>query len=280
LVKKIKELESYLRLRTNLKNLSFSIDKSKNKIFFDVELLIEKQIIEERLKEFFLEKEILVKNEKNFSIFKVKSFSDLFLFPKRKRVLKSGINNLNSQVFEGEIVKAWEFKSCNNLHFCKTNDFAYGWIDKKCLEKLSEYELVGNDKETKKVTLSKNPLDRNLEEKFLFLIEKFKNSRYLLGGKSDKEMDCSALTQKIYFELFGIKLPRKSRFQIEGLKKVNKPKNFDLVFAKNKENLEDHVGLFFRNGVYHISKKNSRPQIEKMEDFKNNYTEISYYKVL
>lgn len=89
----------------------------------------------------------------------------------------------------------------------------------------------------------------NLREDISQAVLKFINIPYLWGGKNPFGMDCSGLTQ-IIMKLFGIKLPRDSRQQVQKgitINFINEAKPGDLAFFDNEEGEIIHTGLIIKN---------------------------------
>lgn len=88
-----------------------------------------------------------------------------------------------------------------------------------------------------------------LREDISQAVLKFINIPYLWGGKNPFGMDCSGLTQTI-MKLFGIKLPRDARQQVEKgmtINFINEAQPGDLAFFDNEEGEIIHTGLIIKN---------------------------------
>lgn len=74
---------------------------------------------------------------------------------------------------------------------------------------------------------------------------------YKYGGTSAKGIDCSALTQKAYLELFGVKIPRTAISQFKALLEVKVPQPGDLVFFKSLSSPSGwHVGIWLWDNLF------------------------------
>ena len=100
-----------------------------------------------------------------------------------------------------------------------------------------------------------------------------KKFKYKLGGESKSGIDCSAFTQKIYKEKFGVKIPRSTKTQVDVGVEVKKSELIpgDLVFFKTGKT-DRHVGVYVGNGEFlHSSIKGV--QYTKLDKpfYKKNY---------
>jgi len=144
----------------------------------------------------------------------------------------------------------------------------------------AKYEPVISPKEYKKLILDdKEEITSNVTElptkkqAFTDFYNEYKNVRYKLGGSSKDGIDCSAFTQRIYKEKFGITLPRSTVTQVNVGVEVKKSELIpgDLVFFKTSKTAK-HVGVYVGNGDFlHASIKGI--QYTKLDKpfYKKNY---------
>lgn len=135
------------------------------------------------------------------------------------------------------------------------------------------YETKNNKNIKHKTTLKYNPVITPKEYKSLVLDDKeevtssneapikkqaftefyseWKNVKYKMGGTSKSGIDCSAFTQKMYKDKFGIDLSRTTGTQVtEGIEvKKSELQPGDLVFFKTGRT-DRHVGVYVGNGDF------------------------------
>lgn len=89
------------------------------------------------------------------------------------------------------------------------------------------------------------------EKKLLVSYIKWKDTKYAWGGDSKKGIDCSALTRRIYREVYGHELPRVSTQQAQTGKKVSSKnlKAGDIVFFK-PEGRTNHTAVYVGNSLF------------------------------
>ena len=79
------------------------------------------------------------------------------------------------------------------------------------------------------------------------------NVPYKYGGMDRNGIDCSALSGILYRQVYGIKLPRTARDQMQGGTYVRQPwlKEGDLLFFRDdRGSFQDHVGVFLGDGKF------------------------------
>lgn len=143
-----------------------------------------------------------------------------------------------------------------------------------------EYETVITPKEYKTLMLNENSENvkssseiPKRKQAFNDFYNEWKNVRYKLGGESKKGIDCSAFTQRIYKDKFGIKLPRTTLTQVNMGVEVKKAELIpgDLVFFKTSKT-DKHVGVYVGNGNFmHASIKGIQFTSLDKPFYKKNY---------
>ena len=141
----------------------------------------------------------------------------------------------------------------------------------------SEYKklILSDDKEEKtNITASSNTIEAPIKKQaFTDFYNEWKNVKYKMGGVSKTGIDCSAFTQKIYKDKFGIELSRSTKTQVnEGIEVAKSElQPGDLVFFKTGKT-DRHVGVYVGNNKFlHSSIKGV--QYTKLDKpfYKKNY---------
>ena len=80
---------------------------------------------------------------------------------------------------------------------------------------------------------------------------KWHQTPYKYGGFGSQGIDCSAFVQRAYYDLFGMRIPRTTKEQVNTGKKVSRSniKTSDLVFFKTGYNAR-HVGIYLQHGDF------------------------------
>ena len=117
----------------------------------------------------------------------------------------------------------------------------------------SEYKklILSDDKEEQTNTSSNNVEAPIKKQAFTDFYNEWKNVKYKMGGVSKTGIDCSAFTQKIYRDKFGIELSRTTRTQVnEGIEVARSElQPGDLVFFKTSKT-DRHVGVYVGNNKF------------------------------
>ena len=109
-------------------------------------------------------------------------------------------------------------------------------------------------------------LPPNLEQE----ISKFFGLRYRFGGEGRSGIDCSALVQQVYSDVFGVSLPRSSSEQsrLGSLDSVppNDLKTGDLVFFGPNRKQVNHVGMYLASGRFLHAARSEGVTISSLDD--------------
>ncbi len=149
-----------------------------------------------------------------------------------------------TQLKKGEIVRILAEEE--NQVLIQSEDLAIGWADKS---KIKYQKSNIKNQWSNKIRAQKNKVFRAIPPKEADMdkfIKNFLGAPYVLGGTTEKGLDCSALTQKFYRELYGLILPRHSQDQAEcgrTVKNMEKARVGDSVFLKLKNNGHYHIGV-------------------------------------
>ena len=122
---------------------------------------------------------------------------------------------------------------------------------------LSNYEAIITPKEYKALMFNEKEENKSFSEipkkkqAFTDFYSEWKDVKYKMGGNSKSGIDCSAFTQKIYKEKFGVELPRTTLTQVNMGEEVKKSdlKPGDLVFFKTSKT-DKHVGVYVGNNNF------------------------------
>ncbi|WP_369715225.1 NlpC/P60 family protein [Leptotrichia alba] len=117
------------------------------------------------------------------------------------------------------------------------------------LQKLSELKkkhqaILKNGTESQKKTVA-------LQNQLLQSYSNWKGTKYTLGGDSATGIDCSALTRRVYREVYGYELPRKTDQQVKIGSHVSKEnlKPGDIVFFRPEERV-NHTAVYLGESLF------------------------------
>lgn len=90
-----------------------------------------------------------------------------------------------------------------------------------------------------------------LQNQLLKSYSNWKGTKYTLGGDSERGMDCSALTRRVYREVYGYELPRQTVQQIKVGAHVSKEnlKPGDIVFFR-PEGTNNHTAVYLGDTLF------------------------------
>lgn len=151
-----------------------------------------------------------------------------------------------TQALKGDFVRVLAEKGA--LRLIQTRDMAVGWINASNLA-ISKRETVKKKwmrgKRAPAGEIIKKRLTKNIQKNFIRFLKKYLNVPYLLGGMTDKGIDCSGLTEKFYSDIFGIILPRHSGTQALCGEKIelSSARFGDLVYMRNIASKRAHIGM-------------------------------------
>ena len=83
-------------------------------------------------------------------------------------------------------------------------------------------------------------------------IDYWYGTRYCMGGATQKCIDCSALVQIMYSDIFKITLPRTSKEQYKNTRRISltELQEGDLLFFHTRGRGVSHVGVYLRNNKF------------------------------
>ena len=233
------------------------------------------------------------RNEMGWAVVKVKIADLKSRFVSNKILNDKILKRIRcSQVFRGEVLRVL-FKEEDQL-LVQSNDSTLGWVNRNevILKKGSLYRRwkcgnfalknkivkINKSKFAKRLHSSAETMEPAIEE-----AEKFLGVKYLLGGKSEKGIDCSGLTQVVYKNVFKIILPRHSWDQKKVGKKINL-KNIetgDLIFLIKKSDQHKHVGIVERNiNLIHASLEKKKVIRQKLDEVFEKYDFVEARRIV
>lgn len=174
--------------------------------------------------------------------------------------LFTACSNKNQNLESSQIQQTSQKTTLSYKEYVKSYENKYEKKDNISLK--PDYESVLNQKEYKSLFSDKKEIENNLiqsnkltiptrKQAFNDFYNEWKNVRYKLGGESKKGIDCSAFTQRVFKDKFGIELPRTTLTQVNVGVEVKKSdlKMGDLVFFKTSKRYK-HVGIYMGNGSF------------------------------
>ena len=131
----------------------------------------------------------------------------------------------------------------------------------------------------KKSQIKKNTSQKhkNLNYKSVALYKqykKWKGTKYKFGGTTKRGVDCSSFIQQVYFDAFGLKVPRTTSKQVNIGYKIDKNKlnAGDMIFFKNWRTGR-HVGIMVEKGKFIHASTSRGVTISNIHNpyYKSNY---------
>ena len=196
--------------------------------------------------------------------------------------LFTACSNKNQNLESSQIQQTSQKTTLSYKEYVKSYENKYEKKDNISLK--PDYESVLNPKEYKSLFSDKKEIENNLiqsnkltiptrKQAFNDFYNEWKNVRYKLGGESKKGIDCSAFTQRVFKDKFGIELPRTTLTQVNMGKEVKKTELIpgDLVFFKTSKT-DKHVGVYVGNNNFmHASIKGIQFTSLDKPFYKKNY---------
>lgn len=110
-----------------------------------------------------------------------------------------------------------------------------------------------------------DPSDR--EQQLRFEVHKWVGTPHRMGGTDHSGIDCSGFVQRIYSDLYGLRLPRTTSAQVQHGKKVQgqRLQTGDLVFFLPSGNVR-HVGIYLGEGEFAHTSKTNGVMVSRMDD--------------
>ncbi len=98
--------------------------------------------------------------------------------------------------------------------------------------------------------------------------ERWKGTKYHIGGLSRKGIDCSGLVYVTYREQLGIQLPRTTKLQVKAGRTIKRSelRPGDLVFFKTGIKVR-HVGIYIEDGKFFHASTKKGVTISKLSDY-------------
>lgn len=151
------------------------------------------------------------------------------------KIQKNGRKQLRVQAFKENDIKARKIKDTS------------GEIE---YEKLVETTMPNSQVVLQKLSRIKSS-ENELQRKLLKSYTNWKGTKYQLGGDSKEGIDCSGLTRRIYREVYGIELPRRTYEQVKigsGIERKDL-KPGDIVYFK-PEGTGSHTAVYLGETLF------------------------------
>ena len=151
------------------------------------------------------------------------------------KIQKNGRKQLRVQAFKENDIKARKIKDTS------------GEIE---YEKLVETTMPNSQVVLQKLSRIKSS-ENELQRKLLKSYANWKGTKYQLGGDSKEGIDCSGLTRRIYREVYGIELPRRTYEQVKIGSRIERKdlKPGDIVYFK-PEGTGSHTAVYLGETLF------------------------------
>lgn len=113
------------------------------------------------------------------------------------------------------------------------------------------------------------------------ILAEFAGIPYLWGGTTQSGMDCSAFSQRLFWQLGKILLPRNSREQKKCGRSVQstKIKDLDLLFFVRSTTGRHHVAVYWDGEVWHFCLDKQGLTSESLESIKKRYNHLATRRI-
>ena len=107
----------------------------------------------------------------------------------------------------------------------------------------------------------------SMEQRLRTIIDPWIGTPHRLGGVDRSGVDCSGFVQRIYYDLFGIRLPRTTAAQAHHGQpiQVRSLQTGDLVFFLPPRSVR-HVGIYLGDGQFAHASKSRGVMLSRMDD--------------
>jgi len=163
------------------------------------------------------------------------------------------INNKNNSKIVDEIQKKGR-KQLNTIQTFKESDIKVREV-KDTSGEIEYGKLVESAMPNSQIILQKlsriRKSENELQRKLLKSYVNWKGTKYQLGGDSKEGIDCSGLTRRIYREVYGIELPRRTYEQVKIGSRIERDnlKPGDIVYFK-PEGTGSHTAVYLGETLF------------------------------
>ncbi len=167
----------------------------------------------------------------------------------------------------------------NDWSLVELADGTFGWLPNSSLKRVRNLDYW--------VKIKPAPREKLIEikapgkAKVRKILAEFAGIPYLWGGTTQRGMDCSAFSQKLFWQLGKILLPRNSREQ----KKCGRPvrstkiKDLDLLFFVHSTTGRHHVAVYWDDEVWHLCLDSQGLTAESLESIKKRYNHLATRRI-
>lgn len=144
-------------------------------------------------------------------------------------------------------------KTTHNCSLLKLVDGTYGWAARNTFRQIktqNPWSKIFHAPQNQLAPAANKPDFWQIAQ----VLNKFSATPYLWGGTTAQGLDCSAFTQKFFWQVAKILLPRNSRAQAQCGEKISQTKicPLDLVFFQHHQTQKSHVGIFWGQKIWHF----------------------------